>query len=265
MTRIAERSKIDDLYRIFSKRENILSLIAIVISLVLVILNIFTGYISNEVLLGAILFVLGLLATNQIIERESKEGETGKRIDELCQRVQCINQDFLLPRQQIEPFEEFISEAEEMFYAGGHANGLVVPHSTMFEKWLRDGKSLKFIVQDPNNEGLLHLDMPCILYNPEAYKNQILVTLRRLTDLKELVHGAKLDVRLCKVVPTQSITILDGHQGGKKLCALLHLPEGDASTAPFFILSKEKDKEWFHLFYERYYKNLWEKAEPYWG
>jgi hypothetical protein len=41
---------------------------------------------------------------------------------------------------------------------------------------------------------------------------------------------------------------------------LLHLPNGEATSAPFVRINKNEKGEWFTLFYERYYVMLWNSA-----
>ena len=104
--------------------------------------------------------------------------------------------------------------------------------------------------------------MPAFHYSYESYVKQIEISLDRLKYLKE-IPNAEIQVRLSNVSPTQTISILNGHIGGSLIYVALHLPYGDAGTRPCFFLKKEEHKEWFDLFYKRYYDSLWIESEKF--
>ena len=150
--------------------------------------------------------------------------------------------------------------SHELFYTGGHLHSFIHSYTNYFEKWLRQGKSIRLILQDPKNEGLNKLAMPCVNYNSGVYVAQIIDSLSILEQLDKRYPTAKLGGRVTNITPTQSVSVIDGHTGGTSLCMLHHLPNGESSSAPFMYLDPIKDKEWFELFYERYYKYLWNES-----
>jgi hypothetical protein len=102
--------------------------------------------------------------------------------------------------------------------------------------------------------------MPCVNYAPNVYVEQIRDSLSILQHLKADVPNARLGVRVTEVSPTQSVAILNGHVGGTEMRILFHLPNGDSSSAPFSRLTRDQDGDWFQLFYERFYKILWNSS-----
>jgi len=119
------------------------------------------------------------------------------------------------------------------------------------------------VLQNPENLGLQHVTMPCANYKPNVYREQIRESLNILTEISKKLPDARFGVRLSDVSPTQSAAIMDGHKGGKYICVLHHLPDGESSTAPFNFLDKDRDSYWFNVFYERYYNYLWANSVAY--
>lgn len=103
--------------------------------------------------------------------------------------------------------------------------------------------------------------MPCVNYAANVYVEQIKDALSILQRLKADVPSARLGVRVTDVSPTQSVAILNGHKNGTEMRILFHLPNGDSSSAPFSSLTRDKDGEWFDLFYNRFYDLLWKNGK----
>ena len=219
------------------------------------------------------------------MEREARFEQADKKLDDVCLEIAKFKKPFLRKLNEFPSIEKYSENANELFFVGGHLGGLVSGYLTFFEKWLRDGKSLKFLLQNPANEGLKHLVMPCYGYDYAAYKSQIETALERLHKLK-LEHEARLatkgvaqitadqpftdkykrgsiDIKIYDMSPTQTLAILDGNIGGTTAYIGLHIPYGDAVTRPYIILNKREHEEPFNLFYSRYYIELWDDSETY--
>lgn len=247
--------------RLFARRDNLFSLVIIVVSTTIALLSLFTSYIALGVLLSAILFVLSLLAITNIIERESRFEIADAKLESLI-RMGRVRGSVFESVRDIPLMENYITGADELFFTGGHLNALVLSNTNLFAAWLRAGKSLKFILQNPENKGLQYLVMPCVNYQCDEYVKQIKLSLERLRILQRIPNG-NIEVRLTDITPTQSVTILDGHKGGTEMRLLIHMPSGDGSTAPFVRLTRTHEEMWFNLFYNRYYKHMWEEARPF--
>ncbi|MDX6386184.1 MAG: hypothetical protein QOK48_3757 [Blastocatellia bacterium] len=247
--------------RLFFKRDNLISLITILAATTIAILGLVSTHIPMSLLLSAILIVLSLLAVTNIIERESRFDSADRKLESIIQLGRVGGAMFENFRD-IPPLENYTSGAHELFFTGGHLNGVVLTNTNLFKEWLKPGRSLKFILQNPNNIGLRHLEMPCVNYNYDEYVKQIRLSLERLHTLQTELPEAKIEVRLTDISPTQSVLIVDGHEGGTEMRLLIHIPSGDASTAPFVRLSRAHDKVWFNIFFNKYYKHMWDKATP---
>ena len=282
------------LRRVLARRENILSLIAAGSAVIVVGLNILTDVVTESVFFGAIVLLLGLLAASSVLEREqtvlatertlaivkdeleqlrrSQDQTTGVLGDaattlqegnqELSLAVAELHRPVFYRVSEVPPLARYIAEADELFYAGGHLHSLIQTNMNLFIQWLKDGKSLRFILQDPEVEGLHTLKMPCVHYSAPVYIAQIEDSLNKLRLMRDRVPNARLGVRATDITPTQSLSILDGHRGGTDMCILFHLPNGEAGSAPFVRLRRSETGEWFNLFFERFYELLWGESRP---
>lgn len=261
----------DWIRRLFTRRDNLLSLVSILVVGVVLILDAIGDAVPSGAFSEAILIVLALIAVSQIIERELRFGELRADVaemknelrtdvGEMKQEIVRLEQPRFYKGSQLSSVVEFMRSADELFYAGGHLHSLLHNNSNYFKDWLKNGRSLKFLLQDPGNEGLHQLEMPCVNYASKVYVEQIRDSIAILQRLKAEVPSARLGVRVTNVAPTQSVAILDGHKGGTEMRILFHLPNGDSSSAPFSRLERRQDGEWFQLFYERFYALLWKKA-----
>lgn len=139
--------------KLFTRRDNLLSLVTILISSTIAFLSFFTSYLTLGVLLAAILVVLTLIAVTSIIEREARFEGADHKPELLIQQIERIRGPIFWNIKEIPSLRDYVSGANELFDTGGHLNALVLTNTNLFEEWLRAGKSLKFILQNPENEG----------------------------------------------------------------------------------------------------------------
>ena len=242
------------------KRENIIPIVTIVIAVIIAFLNIFDIWITDNIVTASILLVVSLLVTIIIIDRKNQKENELRIYKKILDNIQKVKDPVFYSLDEIPVLEDYLRNSTELFYVGGHLNGLIMNNTNLFENWLKEGKTLKLILQNPKNEGLKYLEMPCIEYNYESYVNQINLSIERLRALKR-IDNADIEVRVTDITPTQSISILDGHKKGTELCMLLHLPKSEGTTAPFVRLKRADNLDWFNLFYDRYYRIMWDKAK----
>ncbi|MEO0647581.1 MAG: hypothetical protein AAFZ17_15710 [Cyanobacteria bacterium J06650_10] len=279
------------LREVLSKKDNFLSLLSITLVLVIVIADVFGDGFNPGTAFELILVILGLISLSQIVEREARFESVNNKLEarfesvnnklearfesannKLEARFESVNNKLnaientmvemkrpsFITVNDLTPLTELMKYSQELFYTGGHLRAFIQNNTNNFDKWLKEGKSIRLILQDPRNEGLMKLEMPCVNYNSEAYVAQINESLRILEQLHKSYPAAKLGVRVASITPTQSVSIIDGHIGGTSLGILHHLPNGESSSAPFTYLDPVKDQKWFELFYQRYYRYLWD-------
>lgn len=249
------------LKNVFLRLDNLLSLLVIVTSCSIVLLDVFGVDLPIGTLEEAFLVILGLLAFNNIVERELRFGELKKELHELKEEISRFKRPLFVHQSELPSISQFMQVSDELFYTGGHLHSLVNNHTNLFDKWLRDGKSLKFLLQDPENKGLHELRMPCVNYSSKVYVAQIEDTINTLKKLKTKYPNSRLGLRVTDVTPTQSIAIYDGNKGGTQMCMLIHLPNGEAASGPFISINRSEGGEWFSLIFERYYDMLWNSSK----
>ena len=184
------------LTKIFKKKDNLVSLVIAFVAFLIAILGLFTSSISTPSLLAAVLVVLGLLAVTNVIEREARLEQTERKIDDIVSQLSSARCTIFLPAKDIPTLNDYLADAEELFYAGGHLWNLVHGNANFLRRWLQAGRSLKLILQNPENPGLRYVRMPCVSYEHTTYIGQIRDTLQMLSDFKNDIPGAKLQTGL---------------------------------------------------------------------
>ena len=245
--------------RLFTK-ENSFTVLVIIISVSIIFMDIFTDTISTGSMFDAILIVLTFLAITNIIERETSHRETHQKIDKISEKLDKVNEPFFFKTNKLVFFRDLSEEAHEIFMAGGNLVSIINYNYSFFKEWLRKGKMLKIIIQNPDNTGLKNMNMPACNYSYDVYKKNIEITLLRLKELKSIPE-ANIQIRLSNMSPTQFIAIIDNHNGGRIMYVGLYLPEGDSESQPNFMLVEKDDEHWFNLFYKNYYEFLWNKSD----
>lgn len=250
------------LIEVFKKKDNALSLISIILVLVILVADVFGDGFTQPVVFEVILVILALLSLSQIIEREARFERVYDGLSDVSQKLVEMQRPQFVPISSIPKFEDIMQNGQELFYTGGHLHSFIHMYSNHFRAWMKEGKSLRLILQNPDNKGLRDLRMPCINYEAEVYVAQINDSLKILKAIKDEFPAGRLGVRVTDIAPTQSVAIIDGNIGGNMMSMLHHLPNGESGTAPFSIIDPLTDNVWFELFYERYYIYLWENSKP---
>lgn len=246
-----------NIVKIAFKKDNVLYVVAGLISLAILIFDWFFGDVDASISFEIILFILAFICFAQIAEREIRFSSVELKLDEQTKAIDALAKPTFHPREAVIPFTTLMEDHDELFYTGGHLYHFIHTHTRQFEGWLDEGKSIRLILQNPDNMGLQHIHMPCVNYKANVYREQIRSSLDILKGISDRCPGGRFGVRLSDISPTQSVAIMDGHRGGEFICILHHLPDGESSTAPFNFLDKEKDERWFKIFLQRYYDYLW--------
>jgi hypothetical protein len=247
--------------RILLTFDNLVAVMAALFAVVLAAISVLSDQMSTAAMLEGVITVLAFLLVTLVIERETRLKSLSADISGLRADYLRYHKPFLKGRDDLGSFADYIKDADELFYTGGHASSLLTSEYNTLKKWLTVGRKFKIIIQDPNNHGLRHLAMPCSNYTQESYRRQIDLTITRLKELSCQVAG-QIEVRLTNITPSNSVTILDGHKGGHTITILMHVPDGDAGTSPFMRITQTDNPSWHRLFYERYYELLWSKSVP---
>jgi hypothetical protein len=253
--------------RALSRIDNIVSVVTIVTAVTLVLFGVFGGSIGPQATAEVIIALLGLVALTSMIERESRLAHTETKVDGVQAAVDEVQQ--LLRNSQGTPLfandklphpDTLLENASELFVAGAHSLNLITRDPDRWKAWLRNGKSIRVIIQNPWNKGLRYLAIPAHVYNYEIYKRNTEDVITELEALSAAGHG--MEIRLSNTCPTQGIVIVDGQNGGKSMIIALYVPGCGSANRPTMMLSRERDPALFALFYEKYYVYLWNESKP---
>ena len=168
-----------NLLKIAVKRDNILYIVAASISLGILVFDWFFGDVDASVSFEIILFILAFICFAQIAEREIRFGSIEQKLVDQTNAIESLSKPVFYPREVVVPFTDLMNEYDELFYTGGHLYHFIHTHTRYFERWLQEGKSIKLILQNPENLGLQHIQMPCVNYKPNVYREQIFLRVFR--------------------------------------------------------------------------------------
>jgi hypothetical protein len=209
-----------------TRRDNLLNLVSVCVVVLILLLDTMGNVLPNGAIFEAILVVLGLISVSQIVERELRFREVRVDLAEIKQDVSRLAEPRFYKASQLTSVVEFMQLGEELFYSGGHLHSLLHNNSNYFRQWLRDGKSLRFLLQDPDNEGLRYLEMPCVNYAPKVYVEQIRDSIEILSRLKSDVPAArlgvsplpgKIDCRKARIWRNQYASAADANSGTRNM------------------------------------------------
>ncbi|WP_299590063.1 hypothetical protein [uncultured Tateyamaria sp.] len=161
------------LIQLLLRRDNIINLITALIAVGILITDWFFGDVDASVSFEVILFVLAAICVGNIVEREERFSSLEKKIEDQMHETKSLLKPTFVSRKVPPGFPELMKEHTELFYTGGHLYHFIHTHARSFDQWLKEGKSIRLILQNPENIGLSHMEMPCANYRPTSYKDQI--------------------------------------------------------------------------------------------
>lgn len=226
------------------------------------------GIIQMSIPEGIILSILGLLAIDTLIERMEILEKIKQTLDSLK------NSTDVEPRLtwehdvfKNEPFEKYLQDAKELFVSGGSLIGFLKDQKEVLEKWLYQTPDarLKIIIVDPKlvREGKISVDS---LYRDrdennsgqENFARETEGALGRIVAFQRRFLG-RIEVRLTNETPSVTVMIVDR----VKARVSVNLLRGYPTNRPSFAISKDKFPDWFKIFDERYYTELWSTSIEY--
>ncbi len=200
-----------------------------------------------------IIALLGLIAIDALIERlhilekiEAKlDREQHKPI--LRKRVEAITPD------------EMAKNASSIYVLAISACSIAIPYVDLYERKLREGCNIKFILLSPNSKYLSAVDFQN-LDNIQT-KLHIDATLEALTPLaKRRSYKGKFEIRLSETFFPYSIIGVDFEKTTGKMTVEFHCYKVPLDSRPHIFLEKEKDPYWFN-FYQNQFELAWANAK----
>lgn len=220
------------------------------------------GFLNLSIPEQLLLAVLGLLAVDALVERMRILEHIHHSLDIIGRRAE------FQPRLMWEtdllqevPLDKELQGVNELFVSGGSLFGLLSRQRDLIRRWLSqtiDAKLL-LILEDPEaaRKGKTPVWSSDIDRGRETYAQDIERSLTIIKSLKE-EFSEKIEARLTDQVPSLTIMMIDR----SKARVFLNLYMGGPEQRPIFELSKTRHPEWFRLFKERYYDQLWKESRP---
>jgi hypothetical protein len=246
--------------KVLSRIDNIMSVLTIVMAATFVLLRVFGWSIPPQASASIITALLGLVALTNMIERESRLSQVQATVAEVRQLLKDSQSTTLFDNDKLPHPDTLLEGASEIFVAGAHSFNLLTRDPDRWREWLRNGKRVKVIAQNPWNKGLRFLAIPAHGYNYETYKQNAESVIAELQSLSAAAPG--MQIRLSDTCPTQGIVIIGNENGGSHMVVALYVPGCGSANRPTMILTRERDQKLFRLFYEKYYVHLWNESKP---
>jgi hypothetical protein len=233
--------------------------------------------ISTEDLLTAILWVLGLLAISEIVERYRKLNAIHKSVDRSITFLESRFTDrpsamaFFQDKQEIRPF---IQRATQIDLCGVTlTNTLNKEYGTLLER-LQSGANIRILIIEPEP---VALEMSARRSsNPEDvdyYRNRLNSSLHEISYLYKLYKNERefksnqsggtsgsISVRFLSYAPSFGVAMIDVSQNDGIIFVEVYPHKFGYVTPPLFDLTKQRDLKWYDYFRQQY-EDMWNTAK----
>lgn len=218
-----------------------------------------------EVLLW-LLGIIGLLATSELVERH----RTLRKIERVSRETLELAKDIptspsaesFFAREPSSAFAGF-STFSEVCISGMNLRRTATSHIGLFERRLKEGATLRFLLVDPNSDAVsIIADRNYVYKDSEVLKSVIQSSLESLCHMGagQNVNGT-LEVRVLRYVPSYGLTMIDPNQSGGRILVDAYPYRVPPDDYPCFWLEREKDGRWFQ-FFRAQFSAMWESAKP---
>lgn len=243
------------------KTDNLISFLTIVIALTIILLDIITDYISDQIMFEALILILSLTTITNIVERETRINLTDSKINEINEQLTKIKESpkhILKKRTEIIPPDKMAENASSIHALAISAYSIGVPYIDFYKRKLKEGCDIKFILFDPDSNYLEAYNQ--LNFDYIDAKSHIYSSLRVLKPLSEAKdYKGKFEIRLSEVFFPFSIIGVDfGNEKGK-MNVEFHCYKVSLDSRPHIFLEKEKDLYWFN-FYHNQFELAWANA-----
>jgi len=270
-----------------SRRQLVHDIVDIIIDNAALILTIgFAGFViyrrdfakedvSTDQLLTAILWVLGLLAISEIVERYRKLNAIQKSVDRSISFLESRFTDrpsamaFFQEKQEI---RESIQRATQIDLSGvSLTNTLNKEYGTFLER-LQSGAEIRILIIDPDSVAVemsaqrstnpddidyYHNRLNSALHEISyLYKNEL-----ELKSRKGMSSIGSISVRFLSYAPSFGMSMIDVSQHDGIIFVEVYPHKFGYVTPPLFDLTKQRDLKWYDYFKQQY-EEMWETAKP---
>jgi hypothetical protein len=234
--------------------ENIDIYITIIVALAIVILDLL-GIAKPDVIISAVLLVLGLLAFSTLATRKTLES-LGGAIQGIKKPVSAKS--ILKSRDEYPPFQVMLEKAHTICFVGTSSINIISQWGAFLyqEKIVKQGATVHFLVLD--------LDSPdtTLSVQTEDVRADIVRALSILKTMStsQVSGGGKLDVKLSKYAPKFSMILIDPFEKtGKIYVEFIGYGLSPIHRRPHFEVNKTEDGDWYEYFLYQY-QQIWDDA-----
>jgi hypothetical protein len=228
---------------------------------------------STDELLTAILAVLGLLATSEIIERYRRLNSiynSNQRILNLLEGRFTDRPSALAFFNKLPSLDSYIISANQIDLCGVSLTATINKQFSNLRDRLKEGADIRILVADPNSLALSMSatrsgspeDTEYFHKRVEATFNDLAYITKSLRENQESDSSKKgnLSVRLMAFSPSFGILSFDAHRANGIVFVELY-PHYRYGTQPTFDITFQRDGEWYKHFVEQF-EQIWADAKP---
>ena len=258
--------------------DNITILLTIVFaSYVLYRQEIARAAVSTDELLTAILAVLGLLATSEIVERYRRLNGIQKAVNRALSFLESRFTDrpsaisFFQKAPSLDPY---IQKANQVDLCGVTLTSTVNKQFGNLRERLQSGAKIRILVIDPDSVALkMSAERSTSTDDTDYYRVRLDATIREIeylfkswAEFKGLQGGSSktgdLSVRLLSYAPSFGIVSLDAKQENGIVFVEIYPHKFGHKSPPTFDLTPQRDGNWYKYFTEQF-DEMWNVARPF--
>jgi len=231
--------------------------------------------VSTDELLAAILTVLGLLATSQIVERYRRLNSIEKAVNRALAFLESRFTDrpsAIAFFQKTPSLDQYVQGANQIDLCGVTLTSTVNKQFGNLRERLQAGAKIRILVIDPNSMALkMSAERSTSPDDTDYYRVRLDATVREIeylfkswAEFKALhVGSAKtgdLSVRLMSYAPSFGIISFDANQENGITFVEIYTHKSGQVTSPTFDLTPQRDGNWYRYFIEQY-DQMWNAAK----
>jgi len=238
--------------------------IAVLTSVAVGVLRIL-GLVSLEVVLGAVLGGLSLLAFGAIGHRRELS-ELRSILVELSSKLSLHNNggvpaDLFFLRSMAD-FADQLSRATDIRLLGVTLSRMLERNGAEIARRLKVGARVRVIILDPKGLGISQAGLRLPVGTEHYFEQRLEVTIAQTQALKKQYAQGELEVRLVPGLPPIALSILDPDTPHGRIYVEIYATEW-LRDHPVFCLHARRDGH-FYADYLEQFESLWETARPLW-
>lgn len=228
---------------------------------------------TTDELLTAILAVLGLLATSEIVERYRRLNSiqtSNRRILSLLEGRFTDRPSALAFFRKLPNLDSHIMAANQIDLCGVSLTATINKQFSNLRERLKEGANIRVLVADPNSLALKMSatrsgspeDTEYFRKRLEATFNDLEYVFKNLLEYQQdsTLKRGSLSVRLMTFSPSFGILSFDANRANGIVFVELY-PHYRYGTQPTFDLTFQRDGEWYKHFVEQF-EQIWTDAKP---